>query len=312
MELIQAIRMKDNMKELDNLISNKSKSIINENFKVINLDKIKVDHSQPRKKFDENSLQELASSISLYGVMMPIVVSEIDHDRYVVRQGERRYRASLLAGMHDIPAIVDSDKNNVLEKQLIENIARENLSMVEIANAIKYLVEYKKIKKIDIAKSLAKSNAFVSNYYAFATFDHPLKDIILDKTQDLIIIIELKRLLENSNDVIFKRVEDFISKSESINRHSLNNLKLSLDYYIDSDSGRETIDYNNDVLQIKHGGDNNYDFVTPVEETQSMQNKNSYSVNVDLVKVLGFLNKILPDKIREATIKKVEKKFGAK
>ncbi len=294
------------MKKKSNLHFDTSKPVMSEKFKIINLNKIQVDPNQPRKEFDSNSLKELADSISLYGVMAPIMVSETDGEQYIVRQGERRYQASLLAGMKDIPAIIDNDKNNILEKQLVENIVRENLSMVEIANTIKYLVDCKKVKKGDIAKSLTKSNAFVSNYYAFATFDHPLKDSILEKTQDLIIIIELKRLLKTTNNIILKRVEDFINMSKNISRDSLNNLKISLDYYSDSENNNIT-DYNNNVISTKKSCDDSYNNIVLVNESKAISDNEKYSVKVDLTKILRFLNRILPNTIKEDTINKIKK-----
>lgn len=225
------INMDNNIKKLSGLLLNNTNSVNNDKFQNIELDKI-VAQPQPRKNFDEETLKELTDSIILYGVMTPITVSKNPDEEgtYILRHGERRYRASSKAGLKTIPAIIDDGyENNLIEKQLIENLQRDNLTAQEIADSILYLIDVKKIKKIDVASALSKSNAFVSQYYAMATFDHNLKDIILTKTQDVMIIAEFKRLLKNPTEKEERIITDFVTQyKKTLNRSDIEELKNML------------------------------------------------------------------------------------
>jgi ParB family transcriptional regulator, chromosome partitioning protein len=119
---------------------------------------------QPRKDFDPARLQELADSISAQGVVQPIVVRALSEDRYEIIAGERRWRAAQLAGMHDIPVVVrDVSDQAALAIALIENIQREDLNPLEEAEALKRLQEEFALTHQQIADSVGKSRAMVSN-----------------------------------------------------------------------------------------------------------------------------------------------------
>ena len=111
-------------------VQTEGSSSINE----IELSKISVNPNQPRREFDETALGELADSISEIGIIQPITLRKINEDEYQIIAGERRYRASLKAGLKSIPAYIrTADDENVMEMALIENIQREDLNSVEIA-----------------------------------------------------------------------------------------------------------------------------------------------------------------------------------
>lgn len=246
------INMDNNIKKLSGLLLNNTNSVNNDKFQNIELDKI-VAQPQPRKNFDEETLKELTDSIILYGVMTPITVSKNPDEEgtYILRQGERRYRASSKAGLKTIPAIIDDGyENNLIEKQLIENLQRDNLTAQEIADSILYLIDVKKIKKIDVASALSKSNAFVSQYYAMATFDHNLKDIILTKTQDVMIIAEFKRLLKNPTEKEERIITNFVTQyKKTLNRSDIEELKNMLKN-INADNNDDT-DNKNDTPDVE-------------------------------------------------------------
>ena len=121
--------------------------------------KIKPDPEQPRKTFNEDALKQLSESIEKHGVLQPITVRQLN-DHYVIVMGERRYRASNLAGKKTIPCIVRTYKNNdVLEVQIIENLQRQDVEPTEEAEAIAYLSE--KYAPTEIAKRLGRTDNFI-------------------------------------------------------------------------------------------------------------------------------------------------------
>lgn len=130
------------------------------NLKVIN---IEPNRDQARKVFDQDSLQELAESIKMYGVIQPIVVTEKE-GYYSIIAGERRWRAAKIAGLTEIPAIVrDNDEKKNKEISLIENIQREDLNPVDKALGIKSLIDEYQLKQEEIAKILGKSRSGIAN-----------------------------------------------------------------------------------------------------------------------------------------------------
>lgn len=136
-------------------------STINE----ISIDEIEPNPNQPRRDFDEQALQELASSISQIGIIQPITLRQISENRFQIIAGERRWRASQLAGLKSIPAYIRTvNDENVVEMALIENIQREDLNAVEIALAYEMLVEKSGMTQEKIAERVGKSRTAITNY----------------------------------------------------------------------------------------------------------------------------------------------------
>src|SRR3989344_258678 len=140
----------------------------------IELDKVKPNPYQPRKEFDEARLRDLAESIRTYGVLQPLVVTRKEVERpdgglnveYELISGERRLRASRLAGVLQVPAIIRNDSNDAkikLELAIIENLQREDLNPVDRAKAFARLAEEFTYKHSDIAEKIGKSREYVSN-----------------------------------------------------------------------------------------------------------------------------------------------------
>lgn len=128
--------------------------------------------NQPRKIFDDKALGELASSIKLNGVIMPIVVNKDNNGKYMIIAGERRYRASKLAGKDSIPAIVkEYDERRVKEISLIENLQREDLNPIEAATAMKQLMDDYGLTQEELAERIAKSRSSVANTLRLLSLD---------------------------------------------------------------------------------------------------------------------------------------------
>jgi len=125
----------------------------------LNIEKVISDPMQPRKTFNELLLKELSESIEKHGVLQPITVRKSEKE-YIIVMGERRYRASKLAGKETVPCIVrDYESNTILEIQIIENLQRQDVEPTEEADAIAYLSE--KYSASEIAKRLGRSDNFI-------------------------------------------------------------------------------------------------------------------------------------------------------
>lgn len=130
----------------------------------ISLDDIEPNPNQPRKIFNQDSLNELASSIKMHGVIQPIVVNSLDNGKYLIIAGERRWRASKIAEVETIPAIVKHyTEKQIKELALIENLQREDLNPVEAARAIKQLMEEYKFTQEMVADRIGKSRPAIAN-----------------------------------------------------------------------------------------------------------------------------------------------------
>lgn len=151
---------------LDALISTEEvktsgSSSINE----IELSKISVNPNQPRREFDPMALQELADSIAEIGIIQPITLRQLSEDSYQIIAGERRYRASIQAGLKAVPAYIrTADDENVMEMALIENIQREDLNSLEIALAYQHLLEQYGLTQERLSERVGKKRTTIANY----------------------------------------------------------------------------------------------------------------------------------------------------
>jgi ParB family chromosome partitioning protein len=134
-------------------------------FNEIEISKINPNPNQPRTDFDDEALEELAASIRANGIISPITLRKISDDNYQIIAGERRYRASKLAGLDKIPAYIrDVDDGQVMEMALIENIQREDLNAIEIALSYNSLVATLNITQEALAERVGKKRATITNY----------------------------------------------------------------------------------------------------------------------------------------------------
>ncbi len=131
----------------------------------IPLSLIEVNPKQPRRTFDEIPLKELAESIRLHDIIQPITVVKIANKKYQLISGERRFKASAMAGLHDIPAYVRiANDQEILEMGLLENLQRENLNAIEIGLAFKRLMTECNMTQEDVADRMKKERSTVTNY----------------------------------------------------------------------------------------------------------------------------------------------------
>ena len=131
----------------------------------IELSKIQPNPEQPRSVFEQEALDELAASIRTLGVIQPITLKEIESDKYMIISGERRYRASLAAGLTSIPAYIrTAEDDNVVEMALIENIQREDLNSIEIALAYQKLIDNYGLTQEKLSERIGKKRTTIANY----------------------------------------------------------------------------------------------------------------------------------------------------
>ncbi len=139
-------------------------STYNEKIITLNINEIEPNRSQPRKDFDEEALSSLAESIAQHGLIQPIVVRSTIDGGYTIIAGERRWRASRLAGLTEIPVVVkETDEQSVMEMALVENLQRENLNPVEEAMGYKALIDEYGLTQDEVATKMAKSRSAVAN-----------------------------------------------------------------------------------------------------------------------------------------------------
>lgn len=142
-------------------VSTQGSSTINE----VALDQIEANPNQPRREFDPVALEELANSIHELGLVQPITLRQVDDNRFQIIAGERRWRASQLAGLKAVPAYIRTIKDeNVMELALVENIQREDLNAIEIALAYEHLLEKSGMTQERVAERVGKSRAAIANY----------------------------------------------------------------------------------------------------------------------------------------------------
>lgn len=146
----------------------------------VNINEVEPNREQPRKNFNEESLEELAESIKRYGLIQPIIVTKKD-DYYEIIAGERRWRAAKLAGIKEIPVIVkDYTEQEVVEISLIENIQRENLNPIEEAMAFKKLLTEFHLKQDEVAERVSKSRTAVTNSMRLLKLNEKVQQMIID------------------------------------------------------------------------------------------------------------------------------------
>lgn len=202
----------------------------------ISLDELRTNPYQPRKIFDEEALNELSNSIKEYGVFQPIIVKKAIRG-YEIIAGERRVRASKLANLNTIPAIVrDFSDEQMMQIALLENLQRENLTAIEEASAYRDIISALQITQEDLAKKIGKSRSHITNMLGLLKLPRSIQDMVLEgkismgharvlskldeveKIESLarsIILDELSvRALENLVDEGFKRTTPIKTKNK--------------------------------------------------------------------------------------------------
>ena len=176
----------------------------------INISQIIPNPSQPRKKFKDEDLKELSSSIKNQGLIQPIIVKPTNDNQYQIIAGERRWRASQLIGAHEIDCVVkDLDDTNVLEAALIENIQREDLNVIEEASAYKGLIDIKKINNETLAKLIGKSSSHVSNILRLLELDEKIQQMVINGSLSMghaRALIGVPDAINKANEIVAKKL----------------------------------------------------------------------------------------------------------
>ena len=193
---------------------------------------VEPNRSQPRRNFDEESMQELADSIKLYGVIQPIVVN-YKENYYEIVAGERRWRAAKMAGLKEIPAVIKNiDERKSKEIALIENVQREDLNAIEKARGLKVLMEDYNLTQEELAAALGKSRSGIANSLRILNLDERIIKLAEDnKIKNVLIMVPSIPIKEDWE----KRVEIFNGKLDIeikyYNTVFLEKNSLPKDYY---------------------------------------------------------------------------------
>ena len=198
-----------------------------EEIREIPLNEIRVNPYQPRKTFDENALNELAESIKIHGVIQPIIVKK-SIKGYEIIAGERRFRASRIAGKDKIPAIVrDFSDEQMMEIAVLENLQRENLNAIEEAEAYQTLMNNLNLNQEEVAKRVGKSRSHVTNMLGILSLPISIKNLIAENKMTMGHARVLSKLedKEKINELADKIVTDNLSVRELEELASANDKK---------------------------------------------------------------------------------------
>ena len=165
----------------DDEVQTSGSSSINE----VELSKIVPNANQPRREFDEEAMQELADSIAEIGIIQPITLRKMDNDTYQIIAGERRWRASQMAGLNTIPAYIrTADDEHMVQMALVENIQREDLNAIEIALAYQNLMEQAHLTQDGLSEKIGKNRATIANYLRLLKLPAQVQMALRNKTID--------------------------------------------------------------------------------------------------------------------------------
>ena len=209
------------------LSTTNNKNEANNNVQKINISQIIPNPLQPRKNFKNEELKELSSSIKNQGLIQPIIVKPTDDNQFQIIAGERRWRACQLNGMHEVDCVIkDLDETSVLEAALIENIQREDLNVIEEANAYKGLINIKNINNESLAKLIGKSPSHVSNTLRLLELDKKIQEMVI--SGDLSMgharaLIGVPDAINKANEIVEKKLS--VRQTEKITSEFKNNKK---------------------------------------------------------------------------------------
>jgi len=197
----------------------------------INISQIVPNPSQPRKNFKDGELKELSASIKNQGLIQPIIVKPITNNQFQIIAGERRWRACQLNGMHEVDCVIKNlDDTNVLEAALIENIQREDLNVIEEANAYKGLIDIKGVNNEKLAKLIGKSSSHVSNILRLLELDKKIQQMVINGDLSMghaRALIGVPDAINKANEIIEKKLS--VRQVEQItSEYKTNKTKKSL------------------------------------------------------------------------------------
>ncbi len=203
------------------LLSTPNSKNDNNNIQKINISQITPNPSQPRKNFKDAELKQLSLSIKNQGLIQPIIVKPSTDNQFQIIAGERRWRACQLNDMHEVDCVIrDLEDINVLEAALIENIQREDLNVIEEANAYKSLIDIKGINNEKLAKLVGKSSSHVSNILRLLDLEKKIQEMLINGDLSMghaRALIGIPDAVNKANEIIEKKlsvrqVEKLVSK----------------------------------------------------------------------------------------------------
>lgn len=203
---------------------------------VLPLEQIEVNPGQPRTEFDETALAELAESIKVHGLIQPVTVRRLSAKEYQLISGERRFRASKLAGKEDIPAYIRlADDQTLLEMALVENIQRENLNPIEIAFSLERLKKECSLTHEVLAERLGKKRSSISNYLRLIN----LPPMIQEAVKEEVISMGHGKILAGVEDPALQLI--LFNRTKSLNL-SVRSLEKLLDSYSNPSGDKKSKD----------------------------------------------------------------------
>jgi len=178
----------------------------------IDLSQIEANPFQPRNEFEKQALLELAQSIKEYGLIQPITVRKVDFDKFQIISGERRFRASQLAGLEQIPSFIRiANDHTMLEMALVENLQREDLNAIEIALGYKRLIEECNLTQEQLSQKVGQDRSTVTNFLRLLKLPEPIQAALRDKK---ISMGHARALLSVSDSQLQTKILNEILKSE--------------------------------------------------------------------------------------------------
>ena len=174
----------------------------------ISIDLVEANPYQPRKIFDEVKLQELSESIKTDGVMSPLLVRVTDEGKYQILAGERRFRASVLAGMKKVPALIaEFNDQQMMEMSIIENVQREGLNVIEEARAYENLANTIGLTHEQIGQKVGKSRSYIANIMRLLNLPEVIQEYVIN---GVLTMGQVKPLINLEEDVALKIANDTI------------------------------------------------------------------------------------------------------
>lgn len=241
---------------------------------------------QPRRTFNQESLDELATSIKNYGVFQPIIVKK-SIKGYDLVAGERRLRASKLAGLENIPAIVkDFSDEEMREIALLENIQRENLTSIELAWAYKGIIDSLHIRQEDLAAKLGKSRSHVTNTLGLLRLPNDVQDMVLDNKISMGHARVLSKMKDDDKveELANKVVKDNISVRDLEDISSKDNIQKKVPIK------RNDTNSSNNKKEYKYVEDELRDLLGTRVKVDNKKIEIFFESSVDLTRILDILN----------------------
>lgn len=275
------------------LIEDSEKVLENDdNISEINISYIDVNPFQPRTQFDEEALSELSNSIKKLGIIQPITVRKINNKKYQLITGERRLRASKLAGLTQIPAYVrTADDQAMLELALVENIQREDLDAIEVAISYQRLIEECKLTQEVLSDRVGKKRSTITNYLRLLKLPAEIqlgirsKYISMGHARALVNIEDAKSQLDIFKKIIeqglsVRKVEDLVRE---LSNHNNNN-----------DNSDKSVNNNEEYVQLQKQLSNFFN--THVDFKRNLKGKGKiiipFKTDEELERIVGIFDKL--------------------